>query len=109
MSKFTKFIYKLEKRGIITRKPRPSGVFILAIIYLMFTFIAYFTHKKLHTLPLSVLIYIMMVLTIFTFIFAILHWIVVRTVEKQEKRLGIKPKESKKTKSKELSKLPIQK
>ena len=106
MTKFTRFIYKLEQKGVITRKPRPAGVFTLAIIYLVFSFIVYFIHKKLHTLPLNILVYAIIGLTIFTFIFAILHWIVVRSVEKEEKLLITKQKIAQQVPKKQIPNQP---
>ncbi len=64
---------KLEKRGIITRKPKPIYPFMLGFIILIIWYIIPIANNELKNFALG--------LTIFTFIFAILHWIVVRILE----------------------------
>jgi hypothetical protein len=69
--KLKSILQKLEKQKIITKKPNPIYPFLLAII--AFT-IWYLT-------PISLLKNFSLGLTIFTFIFAILHWVVVRVLQ----------------------------
>ena len=71
----TKQIKKLEKRGIISRKPRPIIPFALAFIILIFGIIIFNLNVD------KFWSYALLYLAAFTFIFAILHLIVVRIVE----------------------------
>jgi len=71
----SRFIKKLEKKGIVSRKPRPIIPFILFLVIITFgvaTF--YFNINKFFS-------YAFFILATFTFVFAILHYIVVRILE----------------------------
>ena len=72
---FLNHIKKLEKRGIISRKPHPIIPFILAFIIFIFGIITFYIN--IDNLWGSAFFF----LAGFTFIFAILHWIVVKIVE----------------------------
>ncbi len=71
----TKQIKKLEKRGIISRKPHPIIPFALAFIVLVSGIIVFNLNVD------RFWSYALLYLSAFTFIFAILHLIVVRIVE----------------------------
>jgi len=71
--KLKHILQNLEKNKVITRKPKPIYVFLLAII----TFIIWYLIPISDQLPKNYAL----ILTIFTFIFAIIHWIVVITLE----------------------------
>jgi len=76
------FLQKLEKKKVITKYPKPIYPFLLAFLSLIILLITYqtnkeFEHSELETLLINYLI----VLTIFAFVFAILHLIVVRILE----------------------------
>ena len=71
----TKEIKKLEKKGIISRKPHPIIPFALALIIFLFGII-------ISNLNLDIFWgYALLYLSAFTFVFAIIHLIVVRVVE----------------------------
>ena len=72
---FSNHIKKLEKRGIISRKPPPVIPFILAFIIFIFGIITFYINID------NIWGYAFFFLAGFTFIFAILHWIVVKIVE----------------------------
>lgn len=76
MKTFSKFLKNLEKRKIITRKPHPIIPFILGLVILIILRIATITQST------YLLINILIALTIFTFIFAILHLVVVIFLKK---------------------------
>lgn len=68
-------IMSLEKRGIISRKPHPIIPFLITIVfYILLTII-----KKLNMG--DIIINVSVFLLIFSFIFAILHLIVVKTLK----------------------------
>ena len=72
----SKKIKNLEKRGIISRKPPPVIPFILSFIIFIFGIITfYFGIDKIWS-------YAFFYLAGFSFVFAILHLIVVKIVEK---------------------------
>jgi len=71
------WIKDLEKRKIISAKPHPAIPFILGFVAL---FLALYISEILNINNLlSLFLYF---LAGFTFIFAILHWIVVRIIKK---------------------------
>ena len=78
---FSKIIKQLYNKRIISIKPHPMIPFILGFISLILIIIiikindSFFNRFRL----------MLYVLTIFTFIFAILHWIVVRIIKKNHK------------------------
>ena len=67
-----KQIKKLEKKGIISRKPHPIVPFILAFISLVFGIIIFNLNVD------KFWGYAVLYLTAFSFVFAILHLIVVK-------------------------------
>jgi len=71
--KFSDYVRNLEKRKIISIKPHPLIPFILVFIILILGAITYVNIDK----NLS---YAFFFLASFTFIFAVLHWIVVKIV-----------------------------
>lgn len=74
------YIKNLEKKGIISRKPNPIIPFILTFISLVLGIIL---------LNLNVnkfFIYAFFFLSGFTFVFAILHWIVIRVLEEKTQK-----------------------
>ena len=74
---FSNNIKKLEKRGIISRKPNPVIPFILAFIIFIFGIITFYINID------NTWSYTFFLLAEFTFVFAILHWIVVKIVERK--------------------------
>ncbi len=68
------FLKKLEKEKVITRKPKPAYAFLLAFIYIIILILV------IKTGPIY-LINFTKLMTLFVFIFAILHWMVVRILE----------------------------
>ena len=72
MKNFSGFLKRLEKKHIITKKPHPIIPFILGIIILALIRISPSSFNP-----------VLYVLAILTFIFAILHWIVVKVLEKK--------------------------
>ena len=83
----SKKIKNLEKRGIISRKPNPVVPFILAFISLVFGIITFRLGID------NIWSYSFFYLAGFSFIFAILHLIVVKIVEGKYKNKNflIKP------------------
>ncbi len=73
MKKIKRLVKDLEKRGIITRKPKPIYPFLLGFIILIIWYTTPIENNILKNFSLG--------LTIFTFIFAILHWLVVRILK----------------------------
>jgi uncharacterized membrane protein YccC len=71
----SKFIKNLEKRGIVSRKPDPIIPFILSLIILILGISV--SYMNLHETFSNLLFF----LAGFSFIFAILHLIVVRILE----------------------------
>ncbi|MEK6935312.1 MAG: hypothetical protein AABW67_00835 [Nanoarchaeota archaeon] len=71
---FTNWIKNLEKRKIISRKPHPIIPFILSFIALTLSIIVPSNLKRF--------IYI---ITIFSFVFSIIHLIIVRILEKTKR------------------------
>ena len=76
---FSNHIKKLEKRGIFSRKPHPVIPFILAFIIFIFGIITFYVN--IDNIWGSAFFF----LAGFTFIFAILHLIVVKIVERKIK------------------------
>ena len=76
---FSNNIKKLEKRGIISRKPHPIVPFSLAFIIFIFGIITFYINID------NIWGYAFFFLAGFTFIFAILHLIVVKIVERKIK------------------------
>ncbi len=77
LKKLKKFLKKLEKQGIITKKPHPIYPFLLFIISLIILLIAYQTNDYKNDLLLKFLL----ILTIINFIFSVTHLIVVSFLE----------------------------
>lgn len=75
MKAIKKFLLKLEKEKVITRKPKPAYAFLLALVYVIILTVV------LKTSPSIYLINFTKIMTTFAFIFAILHWMVVRILE----------------------------
>jgi len=75
------FLKKLEKKGIITRKPHPILPFVLGIAYFIITCISFSLYIKTKAQYFLIGTKINITLTIFTFIFAILHLIVVKIIK----------------------------
>tara|TARA_B100002003_G_scaffold236496_1_gene252524 strand:+ start:1286 stop:1507 length:222 start_codon:yes stop_codon:yes gene_type:complete len=72
MKKIKRLVKDLERRGIFSKKPKPLYPFLLGFISLFLWYI----------IPINNLLKNFAIgLTIFTFIFAILHWLVVRILE----------------------------
>ena len=72
---FSKTIRRLERKGIISRKPNPVLSFLLAFISLIFGILTFYMDLN------NIFSYALFSLAGFTFIFAILHMIVVRILE----------------------------
>lgn len=70
---FSNYIKDLEKRGIISRKPHPVIPFILAFVILILGYITYININKIWS-------YAFFFLAGFSFLFTILHLIVVKIV-----------------------------
>ncbi len=68
---FSRTIRRLERKGIISRKPNPALPFILAFVALALGIIVFYIDMN------NFFGYLIFSLAGFTFIFAILHWIVV--------------------------------
>jgi len=73
--KFSVWIKRLEKRGIISRKPHPIIPFILSFIILILGIMMFYLDQN------RIWGYVVFFIAGFSFIFAILHWMVVRIVE----------------------------
>ena len=71
--KLKPLLQKLENQGIITRKPNPVYPFLLGFIILIIWYTTPIENNILKNFTIG--------LTIFTFIFAILHWLVVRILK----------------------------
>ena len=72
---FSKYINSLEKRGIISRKPHPAIPFILAIVSLVLGIVvSYIDVDRIFSSAFFLLARL-------TFVFAILHLIVVKILE----------------------------
>jgi len=75
--KFSVWIKRLEKRKVISRKPHPAIPFILSFIILALGIvILYLDQDKIWSC-------VVFFIAGFSFIFAILHWIVVRICDGQ--------------------------
>ena len=74
-----KLIKNLEKRSVITRRPKPIYVFLLSIFSLILLLVVSQTSRG--SIIEALLIKSLVILTIFTFIFAIIHLIVVKVLE----------------------------
>jgi|TARA_Y100000034_G_scaffold74012_1_gene88963 hypothetical protein len=74
---FSNYIKNLERRGIISRKPHPVVPFILAFISLVLGIIVLYMNVD------KIWSYAFFFLAGFSFVFAILHLIVVRIVERK--------------------------
>ena len=72
---FSNNIKKLEKRGIISRKPHLVIPFILAFIILILGMLTFYINID------NFWSYAFFFLSGFSFIFAILHWIVVKIIK----------------------------
>ena len=75
MHKLKKFLLKLEKQRVITRKPKPAYAFLLAFIYVIIFIVVIKANSPVYLIKFT------KIMTIFAFIFAILHWMVVRILE----------------------------
>ena len=73
--KFSVWIKRLEKRRIISRKPHPIIPFILSFIILILGILIFYLDQN------KTWNYVVFLIAGFSFIFAILHWMVVRIVE----------------------------
>lgn len=73
--KFSKIIKQLEKREVISRKPHPVIPFILAFIIFISGIITFYINID------NIWSYAFFFLAGFSFVFAILHWIVVMILE----------------------------
>jgi hypothetical protein len=69
---FSKKIKRLERKGIVSRKPHPAIPFILAFIALILGILT----------PDKTFSYAFFLLAGFSFLFAVLHLIVVRTLKR---------------------------
>lgn len=76
---FSSYIKNLEKRGIISRKPHPTIPFILAFIALVLGVVVFYGNIN------KIWSYAFFFIAGFTFIFSILHLIVVRILEGRER------------------------
>jgi len=77
--KTKKFLQKLEKKRIITKQPKPIYPFLLGIISLVFWVVIFQTSGSNDYDQF--LTNLLLILTIFTFVFAIIHWWVVKVLE----------------------------
>ena len=77
MGKFSVWIKRLEKRKVISKKPRPAIPFILSFIILAWGIITSYISNidKIWSCAFFFL-------AGFSFIFAILHWMVVRICDR---------------------------
>jgi len=69
--KLKNILQKLEKKRVITRKPKPIYPFLLALVAFAIWF---------HS-PVSLIKNLSWMLAVFAFVFAILHWLVVMVLE----------------------------
>jgi len=72
------YLLNLEKRKVISRWPPPARPFIISLIYLILA-------KITESLNYNSLKTISLILAVFSFVFAILHLIVVMTLNKKVK------------------------
>ena len=75
---FSKFILKLKKKKIISEKPHPIIPFILSFIILVLAIYG----RRLENQGFD---YFMYSFTIFSFLFAIGHYIIFRIIKKNKK------------------------
>jgi hypothetical protein len=73
MKKIKRLVKDLERRGIFSKKPKPIYPFLLGFISLFIWYIIPIENNILKNFTIG--------LAIFTFIFAILHWLVVRILK----------------------------
>ena len=74
---FSDYVNDLEKRGIISRKPNPVIPFVLTFISLVLGIIVFYMDIG------KIWSYAFFFLAGFSFVFAILHLIVVRIIERK--------------------------
>tara|TARA_Y100000034_G_scaffold70987_1_gene85569 strand:- start:3970 stop:4203 length:234 start_codon:yes stop_codon:yes gene_type:complete len=74
---FSDYVNDLEKRGIISRKPNPVIPFVLTFISLVLGIIVFYINVD------KIWSYAFFFLAGFSFVFAILHLIVVRIIERK--------------------------
>jgi len=82
MEKLEKFIKKLGEQNIVSKKPAPIYIFLLFFIFLFLWIISLNLSMDMANMLLS--------LTIFTFIFAIVHWYIVRTLSRKKFHFQLK-------------------
>ena len=67
-----KWIKKLHEKGIVSKKPNPIIPFVVTLAFL----IIWIASKNLNLF----FNYFVLYLTVFSFVFSIIHWIVVRAL-----------------------------
>jgi hypothetical protein len=83
MDTITRLLF-LEKRGWINRKPKGVYVFLLGFAYLLIWYFTFTFYIKYELKSLNIWIYALTLITIFTFIWAMIHlWILKKLAKKQ--------------------------
>lgn len=76
-------IKKLEKLGIITKKPKPIYVFLLFFSYLLIWIVIFVLYLKFEMTILKFWVIVLGILTLLTLIHAILHRYIVKVLKKE--------------------------
>jgi uncharacterized membrane protein len=74
--RFEIWITDLEKRKIVSRKPHPAIPFVLGFVILALAFIVF-------SMSLILFSFIFLILGIFALVFAFIHWIVHRILNRK--------------------------
>ena len=80
------FIKKLEKFGLVTKRPKPLYVFLLFFAYLLIFIVIFVLYLKFEMTALKFWVVILGVLTLLTLIHAILHRYVVKVLKNEKDR-----------------------
>lgn len=76
-------IIKLEKKGWVSRKPKPIFVFLLFFAYLLVWFVVFTLYIKFDMISLKLWIIFIGIFTFLTLIHAIIHNYVSKIIEQQ--------------------------
>lgn len=69
-----------EKEGYINRKPKPLYVFLLGFSYLLIWYFTITFYLKYKLTSLNLWIFVLTIITIFTFIWAIIHLYILKLI-----------------------------
>jgi hypothetical protein len=82
--KTIEFIKKLEKLGLVTKRPKPIYVFLLFFAYLLIWIVIFVLYLKFEMTALKFWVIILGILTLLTLVHAILHRYVVKVLKNQK-------------------------